>query len=75
MKEFTAELEQFFDVTPSAETGLLIDTFDSAGVHGGGATSVRSSTCWASVCRVQACGQFCACRATICGSRAATVPA
>ncbi|WP_167976961.1 hypothetical protein [Lentzea indica] len=34
MKEFTAELEQFFDITPSGRTGLMIDTFDGAGFGG-----------------------------------------
>lgn len=34
MKDFTAELEQVFGVAPSRETGLLIDTFDGAGIGG-----------------------------------------
>jgi hypothetical protein len=34
MKDFTAELEQVFGVAPSGETGLLIDTFDGAGIGG-----------------------------------------
>lgn len=38
MKEFTAELEQVFGVAPSGETGLLIDTFDGAGIGFGGET-------------------------------------
>lgn len=38
MKDFTAELEQVFGVAPSRETGLLIDTFDGAGIGFGGET-------------------------------------
>lgn len=34
MNDFSAELEQVFGVAPSEETGLIIDTFDSAGFGG-----------------------------------------
>ncbi|MEU0879453.1 hypothetical protein ABZ345_12695 [Lentzea sp. NPDC005914] len=35
MDELTAQLEQVFGVAQSRETGLLIDTFDGAGVDTG----------------------------------------
>ena len=38
MKDFTAELEQVFGVAASRETGLLIDTFDGAGIGSSGET-------------------------------------
>jgi hypothetical protein len=62
MKDFTAELEQVFGVVPSAETGLLVDTFDGADVDGDvtvnwSTTTGRpavGATGWtrASICRV-----------------------
>ena len=34
MNEFTTELQQVFDVAPSRETGLVMDTFDGASFAG-----------------------------------------
>lgn len=73
MKDFTAELEQVFGVAPSRETGLLIDTFDGAGL---GTDVTAFSICIApfgdpsvSPCRVANSGT---CRASVCGTRVAT---
>lgn len=33
MRDFTAELEEVFGVAPNGETGLVIDTFDRAGLE------------------------------------------
>ncbi|MFC3894888.1 hypothetical protein ACFOWZ_25690 [Lentzea rhizosphaerae] len=70
MTEFTAQLEHAFGVAPSGETGLLIDTFDGAGVGVGG--HVRWTTTRAevvgSICRSSATG---ATRFSICSTRPA----
>lgn len=34
MNEFTTELQRVFDVAPSRETGLVMDTFDGASFAG-----------------------------------------
>ncbi|MFD4636123.1 hypothetical protein ACFWN2_02340 [Lentzea sp. NPDC058436] len=44
MKDFTAELEQVFGVVPSAETGLMVDTFDGADVDGNAAVGWSTTT-------------------------------
>ena len=57
MNELTVELEQVFGAVPSGETGLLIDTFDGAGLDGKDGAVLfccsSSGTCRASV---PACG-------------------
>ena len=68
MNEFAAELEQVFGAAPSRETGLVIDTFDGAGLDGGG---IGTCYCRPSVspCRVCACThtavRACATRAAV----------
>ncbi|WP_143091694.1 hypothetical protein [Lentzea albida] len=56
MNEFTAELEQVFGAVPSRETGLLIDTFDGAGLDDTDGAVLMC--CSGSSCRVTvpACG-------------------
>ncbi|MCP2245399.1 hypothetical protein [Lentzea aerocolonigenes] len=69
MKDFTAELEHVFGAAPSGQTGLLIDTFDGAGVGG----DVRWTQTRAEVAGSICLARFCTTRATICGTRAAVV--
>jgi hypothetical protein len=62
MNGFTSQIEQAFGVAPGAETGLLIDTFDGAGVGGdvrwtNTRAEVVGSICRASTCATRAAGR------------------
>ncbi|MFJ5990362.1 hypothetical protein [Lentzea sp. NPDC092896] len=54
MEEFTAGVEQVFGVAPSLETGLVLDTFDGAGLGTGAEAALCFCTQSVSPCR--ACG-------------------
>ena len=70
MKDFTAELEHVFGVAPSGQTGLLIDTFDGAGVGGDVRWSQTRAEVVGSICRARLCATT-GTRATICVTRGA----
>jgi hypothetical protein len=60
MKEFAAELERAFGAAPGGETGLVIDTFDGAGLDGGsgiGTCYCRPSVSPCRTCATRVTGQ------------------
>jgi hypothetical protein len=72
MNGFTSQLEQAFGVAPSGQTGLLIDTFDGAGVGGDVRWTNTRAEVVGSICRARLCATV-ATRFSICGTRAAVV--